>query len=288
MKHKWLDILASLPLSVHHFFADWLIYPLVYYVVRYRRRLVDKNLRNSFPDMSQAEHNALRKRFYHQFADLIVETIWGYKASDAAMREHVTFENAEAFNSAIREHMGAIAMLAHLGTWEWMAEYGRRAETDGMYELNVYRRLKNKYFDQLMLDIRRKRGGECVEKDVLLRRMVQMRTDGRLPVYGMLADQKPSPRNAHVWTTFLHQETAFLNGSEVLGRKFGYPCFYARISSSKRGYYTVTFIPMNDTSSVSVTEQYARLLEQNIREQPYLWLWTHNRWKFKRPQVLPA
>ena len=173
-------------------------------------------------------------------------------------------------------------MLAHLGTWEWVADFGRRHEAEGIQECNVYRRLKNRYFDRLMLDIRSKRGGECVEKDLLLRRMIQLRNSELKPMYGMLSDQKPSPRNAHVWTTFLNQETAFLNGSEVLSKKFGLPCFYGYIRSPKRGFYTMELMPLQPDN---ITEQYARLLEQNIQEQPELWLWTHNRWKFKRNAV---
>ena len=172
-------------------------------------------------------------------------------------------------------------MLAHLGTWEWAADFGRRYAAQGVVECNVYRRLKNRYFNQLMLDIRAQRGGECIEKDVLLRRMIQLRNSKVNAMYGMLADQKPSPRNAHVWTTFLNQDTAFLNGSEVLGQKFGFPCFYAYITSPKRGFYHMKLIPLQ---SEHITEEYARLLEQNILEQPHLWLWTHNRWKFAKPQ----
>lgn len=282
MKYKWLDILGWLPLSVHHFFADWLIYPLVYYVARYRRRMVDQNLRIAFPDKSQEERIAIRKRFYHQFADLIVETIYGYSISDAQIRERLQYINEDVLVDACLNEGGAIAMLAHLGTWEWLADFGRRHEHQGIMECNVYRRLKSSFFDQLMLAIRSKRGGICVEKNMLLRHMIQLRKTEYKPMYGMLSDQKPSPRNAHVWTTFLHQETAFLNGSEVLSEKFGYPCLYAYIRSPKRGYYTVTFIPVKSDANGSITEKYARLLEQNILEQPHLWLWTHNRWKHKR------
>lgn len=280
MKHVGLNILGKLPLRVHHFLADWLIYPLVYYGVRYRRKLVDKNLRNAFPDWSQQQRDELRKRFYHSFADLIVETIYGYSISDAEIRERITYEHDDILAQACLEHGGAITMLAHIGTWEWAADFGRRYATQGVVECNVYRRLKNRYFNQLMLDIRAQRGGECIEKDVLLRRMIQLRNSKVNAMYGMLADQKPSPRNAHVWTTFLNQDTAFLNGSEVLGKKFGFPCFYAYITSPKRGFYHIKLIPLQ---SEHITEEYARLLEQNILDQPHLWLWTHNRWKFQRP-----
>lgn len=274
--------MGKLPLSVHHFFADRLIYPLVYYIVRYRRNMVDKNLRNAFPDWSDAQRSALRKRFYRQFADLIVETVYGYSISDREMRERMQYINEDALANACLEQGGAFTLLAHLGTWEWVADFGRRHEHEGIQECNVYRRMKSAYFDRLMLDIRSKRGGECVEKSQLLRRMVELSRSELKPMFGMLSDQKPSPRNAHVWTTFLNQETAFLNGGEVLSRKFGYPCFYGYIRSPKRGCYTMTFIPIQ---SENITEEYARMLEQNILEQPHLWLWTHNRWKHKKPQA---
>ena len=269
-------------MGVHHFFSSWLIYPLMYYLLRYRRKVVDKNIRNAFPDMSEQERQTLRKRFYRQFADLVVETIYGYRISDREMRERMQYINEQALVEACINQGGAITMLAHLGTWEWMADFGRRHETEGILECNVYRRLKNTYFDNLMLAIRSKRGGECVEKDLLLRRMVQLRKSELKPMYGMLADQKPSPRNAHVWTTFLNQETAFLDGSEVLSKKFGLPCFFGYIRSPKRGYYTMELIPLQADSELSITEQYARLLERNILEQPHLWLWSHNRWKYPR------
>lgn len=273
-----------MPLGVHHFIASWLIYPLLYYVARYRRAIVDKNLRNAFPDWSEQERRELRKRFYRQFADLIVETVYGYGMSDSEAREHMQYSNDEALARACHEQGGAITMLAHLGTWEWLADFGRRREPEGILECNVYRRLKSAYFDSLMLEIRSKRGGECIEKNMLLRHMLQIRKTEYKPMYGMLSDQKPSPRNAHVWTTFLNQDTAFLNGSEVLSKKFGYPCFYGYVRSPKRGYYTMELIPMQPESAGvgTITEQYARLLEQNIREQPELWLWTHDRWKYKR------
>ena len=36
------------------------------------------------------------------------------------------------------------------------------------------------------------------------------------------------------------------------------------------------------TEEGEITTSYARALEQNIIEQPFMWLWTHNRWKWKR------
>jgi len=103
---------------------------------------------------------------------------------------------------------------------------------------------------------------------------------------GLLSDQKPRPEVTKYWTTFLNQNTGFLDGGEVLAKKFGYPVFYLYITRTKRGYYvadmrTISATP-KDTAEGEITERYARLLEENIKEQPALWLWTHNRWKWKR------
>ena len=178
-------------------------------------------------------------------------------------------------------------MLAHFANWEWMASV-QLWNDPGVTELNVYRKQKSEAMDRLMLAIRSKRGGACVEKQRILRELVRYRAEKHPVTVGLLSDQKPRPQVTRTWTTFLHQDTGFLDGGEVLGKKFGYPVFYLHISRVKRGYYiaemkTIAADPKN-TAEGEITEQYARLLEQNIQAQPHLWLWTHNRWKWGRPQ----
>lgn len=280
-----VSILSRLPLRVHHAFADWLIYPLMMYVVRYRRRLVAKNLRLSFPDKTEAERKQIARDFYHQFCYTIVETVYGYRMTDEEMKERVVFEGMDEVNQLVDAAGGGLFMLAHFGNWEWMASV-QQWVSPGVTELNVYRRLKSEAMDKLMLDIRSKRGGACVEKQRILRELVRYRAEKKPVTVGLLSDQKPRPEVTRTWTTFLHQETGFLDGAEVLGKKFGYPVFYLYITREERGRYrvqmqTIAADPKN-TAEGEITETYARLLEQNIQEQPHLWLWTHNRWKWKK------
>ena len=280
-----VSILSRLPLRVHHAFADWLIYPLMMYVVRYRRRLVAKNLRLSFPDKTEAERKQIARDFYHQFCYTIVETVYGYRMTDEEMKERVVFEGMDEVNQLVDAAGGGLFMLAHFGNWEWMASV-QQWVSPGVTALHVYRRLKSEAMDKLMLDIRSKRGGACVEKQRILRELVRYRAEKKPVTVGLLSDQKPRPEVTRTWTTFLHQETGFLDGAEVLGKKFGYPVFYLYITREERGRYrvqmqTIAADPKN-TAEGEITETYARLLEQNIQEQPHLWLWTHNRWKWKK------
>lgn len=278
--------LSRLPLSVHYWCADWLLFPLMYHIVRYRRRLVRKNIEKAFPDKTGEERRQIAKAFYHQFCDTIVETIYGFRCTDEEMRQRVVFENMDEVNRLVDQAGGGIFMLAHLGNWEWMASV-QQWVSPGVTELNVYRRLKDKSMDHLMLAVRAKRGGACVEKQRILREMIKYRAEKKPVTIGLISDQKPRPEVTRTWNTFLHQETGWLDGGEMLGKKFGYPVFYAYITRTNRGYYRTQLKPLSaepkNTEEGEITKAYAQLLEQNILEQPQLWLWTHNRWKWKRP-----
>ena len=285
MLHVLVALLSRLPLRVHYALADWMLYPLMMYVVRYRRKIVHKNLRLSFPDKTEQELQQLTRDFYHQFCDTIVENIYGYRCSDEEMKRRVVFAPMEEVNRLIDEAGGGIFMLAHMGNWEWMASV-QQWVSPGVKELNVYRKQSNQRIDRLMLDIRAKRGGECVEKQRILREMVRYRAAKQPVTIGLIADQKPRTNVTHTWVEFLHQETGFLDGGEVLGTKFNYPVFYAFITRPERGYYRCDFRVLaaqpKDTQAGEITTAYARALEENIQAQPALWLWTHNRWKWKR------
>ena len=282
-----IRILSRLPLPLLYFVADALVYPLMYHVVRYRRAVVAKNLRMSFPEKSAKQRRDLERQFYRRFASTIMEIIYGYRISDEEMRERFVFENVELVEELAHKNKGVFFMLGHLGNWEWIADIGKRYTDTSIKEYNVYRQQKSPSADQAMLALRLKRGGGgCIEKKQLLRQLVAMRHADHLITIGLISDQKPSPRNAHVWTTFLNQETAFLDGGEVLARKFGYAVTYVHVESPKRGYYRARFEVITDnpaaTNPTEITLAYARLLEQNILESPELWLWTHNRWKWSR------
>lgn len=274
-----------MPLGVHYWFADWLLYPMMYYVVRYRRRIVAQNIGSCFPDKTEKERKAIERGFYHQFSHTIVESIYGYRMSDEEMRERVTFEPMNEVNRLIDEAGGGIFMLAHLGNWEWLASV-QQWVSPGVTEMNVYRRLKNKDADRMMIAIRSKRGGVCVEKQRVLRELVRFKKEGKPVSIGLISDQKPRPEVTRTWVEFLHHETGFLDGGEMIGKKFGYPVFYAHITSPERGQYRCVFKTIaakpQDTGEGDITRAYARMLEQNIIEQPELWLWSHNRFRWKR------
>ena len=288
-----IKILSFLPLVALYALGDVITYPILYYVVRYRRRVVAKNLRLSFPKLSDRERKAIERRFYHHLVDIVAEIIWSYRASEEQMRAHFVASNVDEVERWAQQKGGVIFMLGHLGNWEWTADVQHRFEQPYMQHYNVYRRLHNPVADKAMNAVRERRSGvgSNIEKNNLLRKLISLKSEilnHKLNItLGLIADQKPTPRNAHYWTTFLHQDTAFLDGGEVIARKFDFAVTYVHITSPKRGYYTAQVELITDDAPHSepnfITEQFARLLEANICEQPELWLWSHNRWKYPRP-----
>lgn len=252
----------------------------------YREQVVIENLRRCYPDRSEAERNDIKRRFYRHLWDVVTEVVRGTYASEAYMDQHVDIQVGDMLDVA-RQHGGVMMMLGHIGCWEWIADYGRRIEPLGFTQHNVYRRQKNRLADRLICWVRRRRGGDLIEKDQLLRRMVALRKAKSIPCYGILADQHPSPKSAQVWTTFMGQETAFLTGSEQLAKRFGYPCYYVHIRQTARHHYAVTTVRMTGEGyegEYPITQEFAHRLEENINEQPEQWLWTHKRWKWQKPQ----
>ena len=158
-------IFSLLPLPALYRLADYLIYPLLRYIVRYRLQLVRKNVRLSIPHKSDQEQAQIVDDFYHHFSSIIVEIIYGYRASDEEMRQRVVFENMELLEDLAHRKHGVIAYLGHICNWEWIADVGKQFDDPTMVEHNVYRQLKNPRANRAMLLLRGKRGGECVEKN---------------------------------------------------------------------------------------------------------------------------
>lgn len=286
-----IRILSLLPWRALYVLSDWLIYPIMFHIIRYRRTLSYRNIRSSFPDKTEQEIRAIQKRFYHHLADVIVEIIHSWRATDDEMQQLIQFENVSDLEQWTTQCGSCIVMLGHLGNWEYTADIQKRFTIPSIQHYNVYRKQKNKGADETMRLLREKRSGagSCIEKHGLLRKMIALRNMGTPYTIGLIADQKPSKGNDYYWTDFLHHDTAFLGGGEQLSRKFGCAVVYVHITKPERSHYRIRLELISDqpdtTDQYTITERFAHLLESDIQQQPELWLWTHNRWKWKREDM---
>jgi KDO2-lipid IV(A) lauroyltransferase len=281
----FLIALAHLPLRVLYVLSD-LLYLLIYHVVRYRRKLVKRNLTKCFPEKSQEELSKIEREFYHNFADYIVETIKLLHISDAEMQRRFTFTNLSAVQDLMEQGQSIVAYFSHCGNWEWATSITLHCPelvAVGDAFCQIYRPLRNVHFDNLMFRIRRRFGSESIPKSLTLRRLLQMRNNHVTSITGFMSDQKPSHGDTIHVVNFLNRPTAVITGTETLARRLKMAVVYWDMQKIARGRYDVCIhVIANDASRTQpfyVTDKYFSLLEQTIRKNPSIWLWTHNRWK---------
>lgn len=273
--------LNIIPHSWVYFFSD-LLYILVYHIIGYRKKIVRRNLSKSFPEKSADWLTKTEKGFYHNFCDLFTESIQLIKMSPKETQRRLVWKNSETIQQDISAGKSVLIMTAHNANWEWGVSFPL-ITNNRIKCFQIYKKLTNERFDQFMYKLRSRFGGINVEKDELLRFMVNNRKNNEKGIYWMISDQSPESKVINYWTTFLHQETAVITGTEQLARKFDYPVYYAEIKRIKRGYYSWEFIPVESKPATAppyeISEKYMQLLQKTIESQPESWLWSHNRWK---------
>ena len=280
-----LRMIAIMPL--------WVLYPIssclcvvAHYVVRYRVKVVRKNLRNAFPLKSDKELRRIEKKFYRNFCDIIIETIKLLHISDRQLKRRVELINTELIDEIVEQRRPIIAFLGHCGNWEWVPALTLKiSEPKQMGAL--YKPLRNKVMNKVILKIRSRFSQECIPVKSAYRRLLELKRQDKTFIIGFIADQRPVGQPLHNWTTFMGQPTAFMAGGETIGDKVDARFVYFDIMRRGRGRYSITFTDMqvdpDDKDEFPYTRLFYRLLENSINRQPDSWLWSHNRWSAKKP-----
>jgi KDO2-lipid IV(A) lauroyltransferase len=257
-----------------------LLFLLSYYVVRYRRGLVRRNLKNSFPHLSKPELKKIERAFYLNLCDYAVETLKLLTISKAELRARMKYTNPEMVDNYRQNNQSIILLSSHQFNWEWLL-------VSGNLWLNipidfVYQPLNSRFVDTLMQTCRTRFGGHAIKRNDVARELVKRKSI--LRGIAIVADQYPGRKqNRKYETTFLNQATVFFYGSQQMASLTQYPVLYGSVNKVKRGYYTCTLVkvaePPYAPDSEDVVKNYAKIVEEVIQKDPAGWLWSHNRWK---------
>ncbi|MEM9024263.1 MAG: lysophospholipid acyltransferase family protein, partial [Bacteroidota bacterium] len=256
---------------------------LIFHLFGYRKKVVYQNLRNSFPEKSEAEIKEIGRKFYRYFCDLVLETIKTLTITPGTLRKHVRFDDLSDFERYAERGQSVIVVMGHWGNWELS---GARFAVEPYHKLYViYHPLTNRHFNKLVYHMRTRLGNGLYAMKETLRGMLSNREN--LTATAFIADQTPSPKNAY-WTTFLNQDTPVFPGTAKIAKKLNYPIIYIAVDRVKRGRYAITSEVLVDQpkgmSEEAISELHTQRLERDIRSKPEIWLWTHRRWKHQRSQ----
>lgn len=280
-----IKLLSYIPFRLMYLISDTLAF-LAYHVLKYRRGVVEMNLRNSFPDKSDKELREIAKKFYRFLGDYIVETVKLASMSEATMRKRLRVENIELINDAVRQGRSVSLYLGHYCNWEWVSSLPLHIDKCAKCA-QIYHPLENKTFDRILYKIRTHFKANNVAMADILPTLIKWKKEDIPSVTGYIADQAPG-FNIHLFIDFLHQDTGVYTGPERISKFLGAKAVYAHMERPKRGYYVLRFLPVEDdvkkAGIFETTKKYFALLERNIEEAPQYWLWSHRRWKRSREQ----
>ena len=290
LKRAWFNIRYSLLLSLlwlvgklptwflYHVMLD-VVYFFVYKIFGYRVGIVRRNLQNSFPEKSPVDLYHIERRFYRHLAEVFIDTVDIISITRKEMEKRIVFEDVENHNGKT-QGKSWIAALAHYGTWEYFSAY--QFYTDSQV-VGVYHPLHSKVFEKLYYYARSRFGMKPVAMHNTLRYIVESRRDNKPIVLGLIADQTPPYHEKPNWFEFLSQPTNFYMGPEKLALKFKMPVYFIHTYKGNRARYRASFEMiydgMEEVAPGEITRRYAEKLEQMIREKPWLWMWSHRRWK---------
>jgi Kdo2-lipid IVA lauroyltransferase/acyltransferase len=275
---------SFLPLSVIYKISNFLFF-INYHFVKYRRNVVQQNLKNSFPEKSETELKAIEKNFFRILTDYMVESIKSFTISKKSiLSKGIIIENEE-MNELAKAGKNIIISVGHVGNQEFVNLF-MSASPDFPFSLKAaYHQLQNPYFDQFFYKKRIRFGSEMFSMKASYQAFQNQ--DLNRPFAFFLVNDQSSPPTKSYWTTFLNQDTSFYKGTEIFAKKYDMPVFFMHLVRPERGHFILSFVKITDEPKLVpdgvILEKHVRLLEKNILEDPPIWLWSHKRWKHKKP-----
>ncbi len=277
--------MSYLPLGLIYLIS-YFFYVLIYYIIPYRRNVVTQNINRSFPSFTKAERAKIGKKFYHYLTFLIAEAVKNLTISESKLRQRVVVKNPELMDDLYDEGRSVLLLSSHFYNWELLITaqnlvFKHQAIGIGMP-------LSNKFWDK-KINERRERFGMKVVNATNYKEVLANESD--VPTATLiLGDQSPGKEENCYWVDFLNQKTAFYFGAEILANQTNAAVVYAVLNRFKKGYYevelrTISLEPRKESYG-AITETYIRNLEQDIKLNPYAWLWSHKRWKKDVPANL--
>ena len=273
-------IISKSSFRLIYLFSDFL-YLILYHVISYRKKLVRKNLALALPEKTFLERKIIEKKYYKHLSDLFLESFKSLNISEVDIKKRYRFKNIELLDELYKKKKNIILMGGHYASWEWFFIIDRLTD----YRINaIYKKLSNKYFDSLIKKIRSKYNGNLISTKNTFKEILKNTKLKGLNIYGFASDQSPKKNKATYWNNFLNNFVPFHTGAEIIAKKYDMAVVYMNVEKVKRGYYLASFKLITDKpkkyKDFKITEDFIKLLENQIFKAPEYYTWTHNRFKY--------
>lgn len=289
MGEKLAYYLLVLPISKLPFWCIYLLsfkFYIVFRIFPYRKKVIEGNLRRSFPDKSDEQIKKMVHQFYRHFTDILAEGVKNLSISKKELQKRYTVKNPELMEELYRKNKSVLLLSGHYNNWEWLVTaqdllFPHQAMGIGMP-------LTSKFWDKKVNERRERFGMQVVHSKNYREKIKEQ--DGKPIAILTLTDQSPGDGRKSYWMEFLNQPTPVLFGAEMMAHEYNFAVVFYHTRKIKRGYYEMELQLITETPKTmswgEITEAHTHLLEKIIREEPTQWLWSHKRWKREVPSDL--
>jgi KDO2-lipid IV(A) lauroyltransferase len=274
--------ISILPFRLLYIVSDG-VYVLTYYIIGYRKKTVRENLALALPHLSEKERLIIEKKSFRHMCDVFLEMIKTLTISKTEMDKRYVFNNLEVYSDLEKKGKSIALLCAHYASYEWAVSMNSKADFESYA---VYKKINNRYFDKLVRDIRSKFKATLITTKETIPVIATNFRSKKLGLYGLVSDQSPKLGSFFHWNKFMGIEVPIHTGGEMLAKKYDMNVIFLRTKKVKRGYYEATFEVLSENAkevpNYEITDQFLKLVEQQIYEQPEYYLWSHKRWKHRR------
>lgn len=279
--YPFILFISHLPFKLMYTISDITFYVL-YYLIKYRRKVVRYNLEMSKISNSKKEMIKIEKQFYRHITDVFFEMFKFLSISEKEIKKRFVVENPELLQKLANQNKSVVFMVAHHGGFEYFMSIGYHVPHA---PFAVYTPLSNKYLDGLVKKIRLRHGAQMISRYNAALFIKNQLKENKLFLYGMAADQSAQIRSKTYWKEFLGIKVPVFTGSERIAKEHDLPVVFGKMKQKKRGFYSVEVEVICEKpkkiKDFKITDKFVTLVEKQIKESPHLYFWTHDRFKHK-------
>jgi len=272
------------PLEANYRAARWIGDLMYRFDHRHRHRCVE-HLRRSFPDWPERRLQLVAKHSMRSMAYLGLEVLLTTRLiKPTTWRRYIRLHNmSETIRLMLRRRTGLILVTGHYGNWEVVA-YTLAAL--GFPSVAVMRPLDNPYLNRYIIGIRCNAGLDIIYKKGATQSIDQILQDRGM--LGFVADQDAGRKGLFV--DFFGRPASHYKAIGLMAMRHNAPIvvgYGRRLGESfqfELGTHRIIYPhEWKDQSDPLrwITEQYARAMEELIRQAPQQYLWAHRRWKHR-------
>jgi KDO2-lipid IV(A) lauroyltransferase len=278
-------IIQAIPLRLCQPFANWMA-ALTWRWLRFRRTVIDDNLRHAFPEMSAPERDAIGQGMWSHLVLQVCEIAHtARKVHRTNWRRHIRLSGERELVTRLLEQRPLVLLSGHFGNFE-LAGYA--AGLYGFSNHSIARPLDNPYLNQFIGSFRRLNGQYILPKQGSAADIQQLLAGNG--ILAILGDQYAGRKGC--WLDFLGRPASYHKSVALfaLASRATLAACYARRLGNPLQFeigLASAFDP-GDPGEVprdipGITQWYNDGLESIVRRDPEQYWWVHRRWKGTPP-----